>query len=347
VPLEDEWAQYLRDLPQPSAIPQCRTSPQLAAVERRRKAKGQERREGGRGGDKHADGGEGAAPRPDEEVEVFVVPVAGVCGEERLLMTWLDESSAALVYSDITQAAEVRLPSESTVLHCEVRPLTQLILEPQLQPGTHRAAARAEDRYAAWRQSLPAGARARVAAGRPNILFIMVDSLSRGLAESALPETMSLLRGMQGGEVRGGREARGGLRSGRAHERDSGRRQAAGRRGIDPQAVGALHPPPSTLNPPPSTLDLQPSTLHPHPKHSTLNPYPQPSILNSQPSTLNPQLSTLIPQPSPPPSKAGGARRRKRCDAYGVRIFAIQCGGWQRAQQGAGSGLGLGSGVRV
>ena len=74
---------------------------------------------------------------------MLVVPVAGVCGEERLLMTWLDESSAELVYSDVTQAGEVRLPSESAVLHCEWRPLTQLILEPQLQRATQHAAARA------------------------------------------------------------------------------------------------------------------------------------------------------------------------------------------------------------
>jgi hypothetical protein len=41
-----------------------------------------------------------------------------------------------------------------------------------------RAAAREEGRYRRWRRGLPAARRRRLPARRPNILFVMVDSLS-------------------------------------------------------------------------------------------------------------------------------------------------------------------------
>ena len=264
VPLEDEWVRYLEALPQPSAIPPCNASPHLAKIVRRRRA----RERGGDGAGVDGDGGQSRdgedAPGRDDDVEVFVLPVSGACGKERLLMTWLDEASAALVYTDITQAPEALLPSESAILHCDPptpahTPLAQLILEPQLRRDARDTAARAEERYRKWRQGplhhwsllaslvsfgitglfwrlcaslglfdvkayttgLPEGARKRVAPSRPNVLFIMVDSLSRGLAEEALPETLSLLRrmqdneGVQGGEARGRkRDADGGRVSG-------------------------------------------------------------------------------------------------------------------------------------
>jgi hypothetical protein len=86
-----------------------------------------------------------------------VLPVSGACGKERLLMTWLDEASAALVYTDITKVPEALLPSESAVLHCDTptpahTPLAQLILEPQLRREARDTAARAEERYRKWRQ---------------------------------------------------------------------------------------------------------------------------------------------------------------------------------------------------
>jgi hypothetical protein len=191
-----------------------------------------------------------------EEEELVVVPEAGVCGEGRLIMTWLplEESvrggggeggaggmqwgtetidleatrvgaerdgaggerggeRAGLVTKDITSLKEVILPSDSAVLHCDYADsgggrgvggggigtggmgeggkegrigegergglLAQLILEPRIRAGVRAQAARAEARYTEWRERLPGGAAARLARERPNVLLIMVDSLSR------------------------------------------------------------------------------------------------------------------------------------------------------------------------
>jgi len=57
--------------------------------------------------------------------------------------------------------------------------LAQLILEPRIRAGVRAQAARAEARYREWREGLPGGAAARLARERPNVLLIMVDSLSR------------------------------------------------------------------------------------------------------------------------------------------------------------------------
>jgi hypothetical protein len=49
---------------------------------------------------------------------------------------------------------------------------------------------------------MPAALAGALPAARPNILFVMVDSLSKGLAYSALPQTMKLL-----GDLRTPRDA--------------------------------------------------------------------------------------------------------------------------------------------
>ena len=51
-----------------------------------------------------------------------------------------------------------------------------------------------EQRYRARRGALPTALAGALPAARPNILFVMVDSLSKGLAYSGLPETIKLLR---------------------------------------------------------------------------------------------------------------------------------------------------------
>ena len=107
---------------------------------------------------------------------------------------------------DITSLRTVLLPADSVVLYCQgtAQGPSQLILEPRLKMAQQGRARDAEERYRRWRAALPAGERRRRPAARPNIVFLLIDSLSKGLAPYGLPETMRLLSELRAGHEGGG-----------------------------------------------------------------------------------------------------------------------------------------------
>ncbi len=68
----------------------------------------------------------------EEDGQVTLVPVPGVCGKGKLIMTWVHESirsnrssrrhssNSRLISVDITSVESTALPADSAVLHCDI-----------------------------------------------------------------------------------------------------------------------------------------------------------------------------------------------------------------------------------
>ena len=231
MPLEEEWAAYLASLPRPSEVPTCASSPQLATVERRgndvfletalgvcgsgrllmtwmnesmsASASGAER-----SGSKFE--GRTTTPRSSRPPGTRFPPRHHMRNVRD--RTLLEEAvtprgvAEGMETKDITSLRTVLLPADSVVLYCQgtAQGPSQLILEPRLKMAQQGRARDAEERYRRWRAALPADERRRRPAARPNIVFLLIDSLSKGLAPYGLPETMRLLSELRAGHEGGG-----------------------------------------------------------------------------------------------------------------------------------------------
>ena len=235
MPLEEEWAAYLASLPRPSEVPTCASSPQLATVERRgnevfletalgvcgsgrllmtwmnesmsASASGAER-----SGSKFE--GRTTTPRSSRPPGTRFPPRHHMRNVRD--RTLLEEAvtppgrgrgvAEGMETKDITSLRTVLLPADSVVLFCQgtAQGPSQLILEPRLKTAQQGRARDAEERYRRWRAALPADERRRRPAARPNIVFLLIDSLSKGLAPYGLPETMRLLSELRAGYEGGG-----------------------------------------------------------------------------------------------------------------------------------------------
>lgn len=171
--LEPEWVRHFAEAPWET--PSCGSTVQLAHLE-----------EVGHG-------------------KVRLVEIPGSC-EGTLLLSFVDPATSN--WTAVRIQGHRELLTDSAILQCvktnrqHPDAPTQFILHPRVDPALHATAQASEENFRRWRSSLPENERSSIPPLRPNILFVMVDSMSAAQLERGLPQTMKLLSELDGRESR-------------------------------------------------------------------------------------------------------------------------------------------------